>query len=95
MKLYARTQGEGQDLISLHGLFGSQDNLGMINRSLSSEYCVHGLDLRNHGRSPHSPEMNYSLMADDVLEYMDDHNLRNVILPRAFHGRESSDDRGR
>ena len=52
----------------------------MINRSLSRDYCVHGLDLRNHGRSPHSPEMSYSLMADDVLEYMDDQSLQNVIL---------------
>ena len=80
MKLYARMQGVGPDLISLHGLFGSQENLGMINRSLSNTHCVHGLDLRNHGRSPHSPEMNYSLMADDVLEYMDDQNLQNAIL---------------
>lgn len=80
MKLYARTQGTGPVLISLHGLFGSQENLGMIHRSLSHEYCVHGLDLRNHGRSPQSPEMTYSLMADDVLEYMDDQNLQKVIL---------------
>ena len=80
MKLYARAQGTGPDLISLHGLFGSQENLGMINRNLSSEYCVHGLDLRNHGRSPQNHEMNYSLMADDVLEYMDDQNLQSVIL---------------
>ena len=80
MKLYARTQGTGPNLISLHGLLGSQGNLGMINRSLSNQYCVHGLDLRNHGRSPHSPDMSYSLMADDVLEYMDDQKLQSAIL---------------
>lgn len=80
MKLYARTQGKGQDLVSLHGLFGSQENLGMINRNLSSEYRVHALDLRNHGRSPHSPEMNYSLMAEDVLEYLDDQKLQKINL---------------
>jgi pimeloyl-ACP methyl ester carboxylesterase len=28
------------------------------------------LDQRNHGQSPHSAEMNYSLMADDVNEFM-------------------------
>ena len=80
MKLYARTQGAGPDLICLHGLFGSGENLGAINRSLGNEFCVHSLDLRNHGRSPHSPAMNYSLMADDILRYMDDQKLQNAIL---------------
>ena len=80
MKLYARQQGEGKPLISLHGLFGSQENLGMINRSLGQSFCVHGLDVRNHGRSPHSEEMNYDVMAADVLEYMDDQKLEQVHL---------------
>ncbi|WP_067514410.1 alpha/beta fold hydrolase [Endozoicomonas ascidiicola] len=80
MKLYARKQGEGADVISLHGLFGSQENLGMINRGLAQHYRVHGLDVRNHGRSPHSELMTYQLMAEDVLEYMDDHQLERVHL---------------
>lgn len=80
MKLHTRTQGNGEPLISLHGLFGSLENLGMINRQLASDFCVHGLDLRNHGRSPHSDEMNYDAMANDVLEYMDDQELKKVYL---------------
>ena len=80
MKLYARQQGQGDPLISIHGLFGSQENLGMINRSLSERFCVHGLDVRNHGRSPHDDEMNYEVMANDVLEYMDDQGLDKVHL---------------
>ncbi len=80
MKLYARQQGAGEPLISLHGLFGSQENLGMINRSLAQSFCVHGLDVRNHGRSPHAEAMSYELMAADVLEYMDDHGLEKVHL---------------
>ncbi len=80
MKLYARQQGQGQNIVSLHGLFGSQENLGMINRGLAEQFCVHGLDVRNHGRSPHDPEMNYEAMAADVLEYLDDQNLNQVYL---------------
>ncbi|OED41776.1 acyl-CoA esterase [Endozoicomonas sp. (ex Bugula neritina AB1)] len=80
MKLYARQQGQGEPLISLHGLFGSQENLGMINRSLAQSFCVHGLDVRNHGRSPHADVMNYDLMAADILEYMDDQKLEQVHL---------------
>ncbi|USE35116.1 alpha/beta fold hydrolase [Endozoicomonas sp. SCSIO W0465] len=80
MKLYARQQGQGADVISLHGLFGSQENLGMINRGLAESFRVHGLDLRNHGRSSHDEAMNYTAMADDVLEYMDDNQLEKVHL---------------
>ncbi len=80
MKLYARQQGQGADVISLHGLFGSQENLGMISRGLAESFRVHGLDLRNHGRSPHGEAMNYQAMAEDVLEYMDDNQLEKVHL---------------
>lgn len=80
VKLHARQQGSGAHLISLHGLFGSLENLGMINRILGNELCVHGLDLRNHGRSPHSREMNYVAMAGDVLEYLDEQQLDQVYL---------------
>lgn len=80
MKLYARQQGQGDDVITLHGLFGSHENLGVINRRLASVLRVHGLDLRNHGRSPHDGLMNYQLMAEDVLTYMDEHGIGSAHL---------------
>ena len=80
MKLYARKQGQGQNLVSVHGLFGSLDNLGAVNRTLAENYCVHALDLRNHGRSPHSDSMQYSDMAADLVEYLDDQNIDSAHL---------------
>lgn len=80
MKLHARQQGTGEPLIVLHGLFGSQENLGMISRGLAQSFSVYGLDVRNHGRSPHAEAMNYELMAADVLEYMDDQALEKAHL---------------
>lgn len=80
MKLYAKQRGQGADVISLHGLFGSQENLGMINRRLAESFRVHGLDIRNHGRSPHDNTMNYQVMAEDVLEYMDEQQLKKAHL---------------
>lgn len=80
MKLYARQQGQGADVVSLHGLLGSQENLGVINRGLAGSFCVHALDVRNHGRSPHDDAMSYELMAQDVLEYMDDQQLETAHL---------------
>ena len=38
------------------------------------------IDLRNHGRSPHAEDFNYEVMSEDVLEYMEDHNIQKPIL---------------
>ncbi|KEQ19481.1 alpha/beta fold hydrolase [Endozoicomonas numazuensis] len=80
MKLYARQQGEGEHLISVHGLFGSQENLGAINRQLAEKFRVHGLDVRNHGRSPHDAAMDYSVMAEDIVEYLDEQQIEKAHL---------------
>ncbi|MCW7554181.1 alpha/beta fold hydrolase [Endozoicomonas gorgoniicola] len=80
MKLYSRQQGQGINIISVHGLFGSQENLGGINRRLADFFCVHGLDVRNHGRSPQSASMLYSEMAADLIEYMDEQGIEKACL---------------
>lgn len=58
-------------LVFIHGLFGSLSNLGMLARDFSETHQVIQLDVRNHGRSEHSSDMNYSVMAQDVLETME------------------------
>ncbi len=80
MKLQVKQQGQGDDVITLHGLFGSRENLGVISRGLAPSFRVHGLDLRNHGRSPHHEAMNYQVMAEDVLAYMDECGIENTHL---------------
>lgn len=71
MDLFYRIRGEGKPVLVLHGLFGSNDNQGGIARALAPDYKVYGLDLRNHGKSPHTDVMGYDLMAQDVLRMMD------------------------
>ncbi len=67
-------------LVLLHGLFGSWENLGSLAKGLSADYVVHALDLRNHGRSPHTDAMNYTLMAQDVLAYMQAQGLEKAHI---------------
>lgn len=50
----------------LHGLFGSLGNWGWHCKQLAADYAVYGVDLRNHGASPHADELNYQVMAADV-----------------------------
>lgn len=78
--LYARTKGEGPWLVMLHGLFGSGDNLGGLARLLEANYRILLLDLRNHGRSAHAPEMTYGDMAQDVFKAMDQHDIDKAIV---------------
>ena len=66
MKLHFREMGTGSPLIILHGLFGLSDNWQTLAKYLSQQYLIYLVDLRNHGRSPHSPEFTYSLMAEHI-----------------------------
>ncbi|MEL7162770.1 MAG: alpha/beta fold hydrolase [Bacteroidota bacterium] len=69
--LHHKTFGEGPALVILHGLFGMLDNWQTLARKWADRHRVVLLDLRNHGRSPHEPEMDYSLMARDVAETLE------------------------
>ena len=81
MKLFYRKIGEGQPLIILHGLFGQGDNWNTMAKKFAEfGFEVYLLDLRNHGNSPHDTIWNYSVMSDDILEFVRDLDLKNSIL---------------
>ncbi len=89
MQLHFKIIGEGKPLIIMHGLFGMLDNWQTFGKAISQlGYEVHMLDMRNHGRSPHSLEHNYQVMADDLEEYLDDHNIDEAdILGHSMGGK--------
>lgn len=81
MKLHATVLGEGSPLLILHGFLGMSDNWKTLGREFSEAgYQVHLIDQRNHGRSPHSEEFNYLVLAKDIKEYIDMHSLQNCVL---------------
>ena len=68
--IYSKIEGSGKPLFIIHGFLGMSDNW----KTLAVHYAalgfeVHLLDMRNHGRSFHSDEFDYSTMANDVLDY--------------------------
>jgi esterase len=69
MKLNFKTFGSGEPLIILHGLMGSLDNWQTLAKSYAEHFTVFILDLRNHGKSPHSEAFSYQLMTDDLLAF--------------------------
>ena len=80
MKLHYKKIGDGEPLLILHGLFGSADNWGSLAKRLATNNTVYLVDLRNHGRSPHSNVMNYESMADDVYELIVNEKINQPIL---------------
>ena len=80
MKLNYRKYGSGDPVFVLHGVFGSSDNWQTLGKQFAEKYTVYLIDLRNHGNSPHSDEMNYKIMAEDLRELMEDEVLRSIHL---------------
>jgi pimeloyl-ACP methyl ester carboxylesterase len=69
MRLAVTEQGAGPAVVLLHGLFGAGQNFGSVQKALAADgFRVLALDLRNHGGSPHAPEVGYAAMAADVAE---------------------------
>ncbi len=67
-------------LIILHGFFASSRNWRQIAKKLAEHYHVYVLDMRNHGQSPHAPEMDYPTMAEDLTAFMDELDLQTADL---------------
>ena len=82
MKLNSIIIGEGTPLLILHGFLGMSDNWKTIGSKLAEEknFQVHLVDQRNHGKSPHTDNHSYELMAEDVAAYCEQHSLSNIIL---------------
>ena len=67
-------------MLVLHGLFGSLSNWSWHCKQLAQQFAVFGVDLRNHGGSPHAHRLNYPEMAEDVLHLLDDLNIKSCHL---------------
>ena len=89
MKLFFRKYGTGNPLIILHGLFGMSDNWVSIGKKIADNgYCVYIPDLRNHGLSPRSSEFNYTVLANDLEEFILQENISNpAILAHSLGGK--------
>ena len=88
MKLHHKILGEGEPVIIMHGLFGMLDNWKTVAKSLAENYMVILVDLRNHGKSPHSDEWSVPLMASDVAAFMEEQWIHKAsILGHSLGGK--------
>ncbi len=80
MKLFFREFGQGQPAIILHGLFGQSDNWVTVGRRIADQFHAYIPDQRNHGQSPHTSIHSFPAMADDLVEFIEDHHISNPVL---------------
>ncbi len=80
--------GHGDNIILIHGLFGSLENLNMVARTLAKTYCVTSVDVRNHGSSFHENNMAYDVLAHDVIKVLDHLQIdKSHILGHSMGGK--------
>lgn len=88
MQLNYQRLGSGHPLVILHGLFGSLTNWSSISKRLAARYSVFAVDQRNHGGSPHTDNMSYPLMADDLRELMQQQEIEQAhVLGHSMGGK--------
>ena len=81
MDLYSNILGDGKPFVILHGFLGMGDNWKTLGKTFSEAgYQVHLVDQRNHGRSSWSDTFNYEVMAEDLKNYCDKNNIKNMVL---------------
>ncbi|CAG9326549.1 unnamed protein product [Blepharisma stoltei] len=70
--------GTGDPIIWLHGFLGNGLNISGLARGIHGSHYL--LDARNHGRSFHSLGMGYDLLAKDLFEFMDLHEIKYASI---------------
>jgi pimeloyl-ACP methyl ester carboxylesterase len=82
LELNFKEYGTGDNnLIVLHGFLGSLDNWHTLATQWGeSGLHVYTIDLRNHGRSPHTGEHSLQLMVDDLNDFMFQHRIENAVI---------------
>ena len=80
IKLNYKVRGEGFPVLILHGIFGMLDNWNSFGKRLSETNKVFLIDQRDHGRSPHTEAFSYPILAQDIFDFLEEHQLDKVHL---------------
>ena len=77
-------------VVFIHGLLGSSMNFRTMCRKpdISGARDAYSIDLRNHGSSPHSPDVSWAAMAADVAAFIRSRGIDHVhVVGHSLGGR--------
>jgi esterase len=74
--LHVKVSGEGgSNLVLLHGLFGSANNLGQLARGFKADHRVFSVDLPDHGRSSWLSSASVEAYSEAVVTWLIDNDI--------------------
>ncbi|WP_149274783.1 alpha/beta fold hydrolase [Pareuzebyella sediminis] len=80
-RLHSQIIGKGRPLLILHGFLGMSDNWKTLGSTYAeSNFEVHLIDQRNHGKSFWSSDFDYGVLSNDLEGYLNDHSLEKAII---------------
>jgi pimeloyl-ACP methyl ester carboxylesterase len=80
LQMYVEIQGEGRDLVLLHGGGGTVEDLAGIRAVLRPGRRIIAPEQRTHGRTPNDGELRYAQMAADTAALLDGLGVRGADL---------------
>ncbi len=81
LQLNFKKYGTAPDnLIIIHGFLGSLDNWQTLAIEFSKNFSVYTIDMRNHGKSPHTEHHSIKLMVEDLANFMDQNKINTTHL---------------
>lgn len=80
IRMYYEVHGSGRPLIMVHGNSEEHSIFYESRVLLSKHFTVYAVDSRGHGHSTRVEEFHYADMADDMIDFMDQLDLRDVVF---------------
>ena len=80
IRLFYETVGEGRPLVMLHGNGEDHTIFAEAAELLGERFACYLLDSRGHGQSTPVSELHYADMAEDLVAFLDELDLRDVTV---------------
>lgn len=79
---YPPSSADKTPVVVAHGLLGSKNNWHSLSKAINkmTERKVLAIDQRCHGESPHVPTINYDILGEDILHFLEQHELSKAVL---------------
>ena len=80
IRLFYEKTGTGRPLVMVHGNGEDHTIFDKASEILREEYTCYLVDSRGHGQSSEVTELHYDDMADDMVRFMEQLDLRDVVF---------------
>ncbi len=80
IELYYEVKGNGRPLLMVHGNGEDHTIFDEASEILKDRFTVYLIDSRDHGQSTKVSDLHYSDMADDLLVFLNDLDLKDVTF---------------